>query len=208
MTSLPASHERKAGRFGVAQLPGFEDSLRLLVTRERYSFEDIGFMFGVTRERVRQLCLRYGIEHPDTARGLLCVREWCDETNTFRPTNRSAITRRRSMARTAERRARIAAKNNAQRAAMLTAAHSLRAELGRIPFWRELGETIIGKRRFPSGGGYMPYLLNRWRLGRSETTAQARISFIAALGFEPLDGRRGHVRLPLSSSSSRSAPSE
>ncbi len=46
------------------ELPGFADSLRLLVERERYSLTDIGLMFGVSRERARQWVAREGFEYP------------------------------------------------------------------------------------------------------------------------------------------------
>jgi hypothetical protein len=73
----------------VTQLPGFVESLRLLVEREQYSLTDIGLMFGVTREYVRQLCGRNEIVTPP--RGAVSgtkarvVREWDDERHCFRP---------------------------------------------------------------------------------------------------------------------------
>jgi hypothetical protein len=63
----------------------FADSVRLLIEREEYSQTDIGMMFGVSRERVRQWCKVLGIKLKTKGRGLKSVRVWDDFQNCFKP---------------------------------------------------------------------------------------------------------------------------
>ncbi len=60
-------------------------------------------MFGVSRERIRQLAGRYDVEWPE-AKGLFAVREWDDEANRFRPVSRSVHKHRKVARRIALRR--------------------------------------------------------------------------------------------------------
>lgn len=84
-----ATVQRDKTRPSVTTLPGFVESLRLLVEREKYSLLDIGLMFGITREYVRQLCGRNGIATPPRGNvsgvSARVVREWDDERHCFRP---------------------------------------------------------------------------------------------------------------------------
>ena len=79
---------------GIAQMEGFVESLRLLVQFEEYSLTDIGMMFGVSRERIRQLCIRYDIEVPHhgvvSGPTAQVQREWDDDQNRFVPVRRAA----------------------------------------------------------------------------------------------------------------------
>jgi hypothetical protein len=90
-SSWPECAERnRSGQRPVARAsdPDFVPSLRLLVERERYSLHDIGMMFDVSRERVRQWCERNAIVHPDDWRGLHMVRVWDDYSHRFVPITR------------------------------------------------------------------------------------------------------------------------
>lgn len=49
-----------------------------------YSLTDIGIMLGISRERVRQIAERFGLERPYEAHGALC-RMWDDEAQQFVP---------------------------------------------------------------------------------------------------------------------------
>lgn len=134
-----------------ADNPDFLPSLRLLICREQYSLTDVGLMFGVSRERVRQWCRRHGIEHPETngtRRGLYAVRIWDDTTHTFRPiqkrlvvaaARRRAADQRRYRYETA-RAAQIADRWHAAEAAVA----NLRWELSREPTLGEISDRLIG----------------------------------------------------------------
>lgn len=89
---------------GVGALPGFVESVRILLIEERYAATDVALMFGVSRERIRQLIVRAGIEVPDYPRGLRARRVWDDEANRFRPVPLGEIREVERAERWAERR--------------------------------------------------------------------------------------------------------
>lgn len=90
--------------YGIASLPGFEASLRLLVEREGYSLTDIALMFIVSKERIRQLCAKYGIATPTPGTGgLNAIRLWDDRTHRFYPIKRPALADVQSGERRAKR---------------------------------------------------------------------------------------------------------
>ena len=72
---------------GIADLPGFAESLRLLIESHQYSLTDVAMMFNVSRERIRQLCARYRVQYQpySSATGLNAMRIWDDTDNQFRP---------------------------------------------------------------------------------------------------------------------------
>lgn len=85
---------RRGTRVGLRQLPGFDESLKLLVEREQYALADIGMMFGVSRERIRQIEARVGAKRIDTHnRGLYCVRVWDDAQHRFVPVQKRVLRR-------------------------------------------------------------------------------------------------------------------
>jgi len=121
--------------------PDFVPSLRLLIEIERYAHTDVALMFGVSRERVRQWCERYGVVHPDrglSARGLFAVRVWDDSVNRFRPVPRRVIAAEAKR----EERARLlisrASKREASRKRIVEAIKKLRSELGGTPRWDDV----------------------------------------------------------------------
>ena len=133
--------------------PEFVPSLRLLVQRERYSLLDIGLMFGVSRERVRQWVARYGIEHPDSAgnRGLNCLRCWDDRLNRFLPIPRGVIREEKRRARGDAWRSRLATERKARWNRAVSVLIAERERLGRNDLsQREMAEAIFG-RRFEEG---------------------------------------------------------
>ena len=81
------SHDPNANT-GLAQLDGFAPSLWLLVQVEQYALKDIAMMFGVSAERIRQLCDKLGIEVPEYPRGMYAYRVWDDSRNRFVPVQR------------------------------------------------------------------------------------------------------------------------
>lgn len=72
---------------GVADLPGFTESLDLLLHREQYTYTDIAMMFGVSRQRIEQLAERM---FPNRSRregwlGMRSLRVWDDNQHRFIP---------------------------------------------------------------------------------------------------------------------------
>lgn len=140
ITTCPARHDD----------PDFVPSLRLLVERERYSLADIGLMFGVSRERVRQWCQRYQIEHPDPRgrRGLNCLRVWDDAHDRFVPVARGLIARERRKARGDAYRRSVVANRTAKWHRAVEVLIARREQLGRADLsQREMAEVIFPHRR-------------------------------------------------------------
>ncbi len=133
------------------QDPDFVLSLRMLVVREQYAFADIGLMFGVTGERVRQWCNRFQIRPADEAhRGMHAVRVWDDETHRFRPIGRGAFREAERAARRAEREAnrrqRQAALEDQLRPRMIEQLRDAEARQGAMLSLPEMWEAISGTR--------------------------------------------------------------
>lgn len=175
----------------VANLPGFDASLRLLVECERYSMTDIALMFGVSGERVRQWCEKRGISHPDGRKiGLHCVRVWDDSANRFSPVSRGKLTRLRKVSNGAKRRAAQAMRRAERRTMVVAALVDLRAELGREPSWTELASRL-GFTGMPTGSAR--YVASLWTGGR--WTTDFIDDFTRATGYVPRPrGFHGHMR--------------
>lgn len=180
---------------GVAGLDGFVPSLRLLVESEKYSLHDVALMFDVSRERIRQLCIRYGVAGGGRAykTGLNAVRVWDDTQNRFAPIARGDISR----AKKAERRAKFLSarlqRRQEHRAEIVATIQELAASSGRTPTLGEVCVRILG----PGKSGFIAALAQRW--GReNKTYAAATREMYEAAGFAPRrSGPRGHVsRLP------------
>lgn len=89
---------------GIAQLDGFDESLRLLVEREEYSATDIALMFCVSRERIRQLSYARGITFDKSrTNGLNAVRVWNDERHCFEPVRKGVLKQMEYFSEVAER---------------------------------------------------------------------------------------------------------
>ncbi len=176
----------------LSKLPGFEESLRLLVVDERYSITDIALMFGVSRERVRQLCLARGLEHPDGSKvGLHAIRVWDDTMNRFRPHSRGDMRKARMAESTARRRAAITKRVEARRWMIVGAVARLRERLGRDPVWPEIWAELGGDSAMVRNAAAM--VLGRWK-GYGQTTAVALRHFYEATGMKPMPrGRKAWV---------------
>lgn len=126
---------------GIAALPGFAESLRLLITEQGYALTDVALMFGVSRERVRQLCDRLAIPRrhgQGSSAGLVAhCRVWDDATHRFVPVPRAAFFGGLRQHRITTRRAAQVAMMTARHAARMDQAvaviHALRQSLGRTP---------------------------------------------------------------------------
>jgi hypothetical protein len=122
----------------VADIPGFTESLRILLVEERYTLTDVAYMFGVSRERVRQWAKRLGLAHGHHARR----RVWVEAEQRFRPVGDDelpAVMRPYAEARQEKRRAEALAP---RRAAILAAGARLYADLGRPVMLKELAALL------------------------------------------------------------------
>ncbi len=183
---------RQRGVAGIAQLPGFVDSLRLLLVDERYAAIDVALMFGVSRERIRQLCFTHGIKQPLRWKsGLHATRLWDDATNRFRPVENRILRLERLQQRRGERlRTRVSARA-ARRRKIVEKIVSLSTSLNREPTWKEIGQALGLSSNNPTS--YCQLVLNQWTNGY-RNAARSIIEIRRATG---LKGRRagnpGHI---------------
>jgi hypothetical protein len=189
---------------GIAKLPGFAQSLRLLVERERYSLHDIGLMFGVSHQRIDQLCDRFGIRHPDRSdeRGRYAMRIWDDREHRFRPVVKRVLNESR---RQRERAAKRAARNQfwrERRQRIVVATDELRARLGRAPTWQELASSL----GLPVNRNSVVYLAHQWDSGHRASMKARLASMCRALNVPHL--KPGHRRRQLSAGVSSPTPDQ
>lgn len=125
---------------GVAALPGFAESIALLLERECYSYRDVGMMFGVCGERIRQLAAKLDIEPPGVGApcGLKVERVWNDEIGRFVPQLKSVRREAKLQAARVARATMRTTIRDRRRAIILQRLSELRASLGREPTSSEL----------------------------------------------------------------------
>lgn len=142
---------RSQSNVGIAQLPGFAESLRLLIEREQYSLTDIALMFGVSRERMRQLVERAGLSASTKAYplGLNAIRAWDDATHRFYPCARGQQRKRADALRKAQRAANRARDLAARRAHVGRMYHQLHATLGMAPTVAQWTSAVYGREMPP-----------------------------------------------------------
>ena len=149
---------------GIADLPGFAESLRLLIESHQYSLTDVAMMFNVSRERIRQLCARYRVQYQpySSATGLNAMRIWDDTDNQFRPFQlklvRETIHSETQAQRLYDRQHTI----TQRRIAISECYHTLRRELGTEPTVQQWVERLRGKPTKQLAAG--PFLVNHWGL--------------------------------------------
>lgn len=145
--SSSAEGTAKVPETGIAALPGFTESLRLLVNFEQYSLTDIGMMFGVSRERVRQLCARFRIPVPPrvpvSGKTAGVRRVWDDEAHRFLPVRSTALMDR-ELARLMRRDVRAEVRAG-YRAHIAEAGRTLAARIGRPITAREWWVEASGR---------------------------------------------------------------
>lgn len=119
---------------GVADLPGFADSLRLLIQRERYTLSDIALMFGVSTERIRQLAQRFGITRDKAGPSGGITRVWDDTAHCFYPVHSHTAVRVRGSQKAKVRHDERLRRTRDRLWAAVDAFHSARRRLRRAPF--------------------------------------------------------------------------
>ena len=143
--------------------PDFVPSLRLLMEQQEYSATDVGMMFGVSRERVRQWCAKYSIEQRGLYRGEN-TRCWNDATNRFEPSSAGSRYAKRLEANRNARRA----WREQRRLSIVRRLKELESELGRIPTNREMALHLSG--RLMEHHQAAPWLCGYWgNLHRNNT---------------------------------------
>ncbi len=168
--------------------PDFVPSLVLLLTVEEYSFEDVGLMFGVTRERARQWSLEYNIKAPPQGlRGMRAIRVWDDTRNRFVAGPRGSFyegeRRNRLIVRMQETSKRIQDRRNK----IISQAVQLKSILGRDPTLAELGAAFFG-RGLKDLKHAAPRFAGVW--GGSSSTRQRYQAFRAALAEQGVIARK------------------
>lgn len=187
---------------GITNLPGFGDSLRLLVERERYSYKDIALMFGVSFQCVQQWCNARSIHHPDRAlsRGMNAYRVWDDSRHCFAPVSRAAVTAKRKSAGRARRWAARADRRANRQFAIVRRLVALSARLGREPSWLEMALDLGIMNA--NGSSACARVIGRFDTSSASTPEKVR-RFREATGIRPRGaGGAGHVapRRPRSAS--------
>lgn len=175
---------------GIGSLPGFAESLRLLLKEEQYGSTDIAMMFGVSRERIRQIAEELGYTNRRPG-GMLDQRVWDDELNRFRPVRRALIRRELSYERRRAGRESRRKRVLDRRAWFAAAVAALGVSLGRSPTLQEIARECFGvDRGGPAAGGYISTF---WCKLPGEPRRQSLTKIWAAIGFTPRPrGSPGH----------------
>lgn len=181
------------GPTGIADLPGFEASLRLLIEVQQYSVTDVGMMFNVSRERMRQLCNVYKVQCPGKkgSKGLNAVRIWDDNENQFKPYSRKEINDSIRSEQQAQREYNSQKTRAERRAAIAQAYYALRNELGTTPTIHQWAERVRGKPLAKNAAG--PTLVNYW--GAEGGAVRGMLSHIRRVIGAPA-AQRGPTRGP------------
>lgn len=177
---------------GIADLPGFRESLRLLLEEEEYSQSDVAMMFGVSRERIRQLGHKLGVSLPSHAqRGLNQVRVWDDTLHRFRPEFKSVLRRTAQQERVRERKRQRAERRADQQRRIVITLLLLKGRLGRDPSNQEMVEAITGRPCHPNQGGRR--LSHLWS-GYGNRYTETRAELLHLTGIAPRAiGGAGHL---------------
>lgn len=153
---------------GIASLPGFAESLRLLLVEEEYTLEDVGQMFGVTRERIRQIANKLGITTRAMNGGLKSVRLWQDNEHRFRPVHKSVIKRVATYDRVTKRHKTVTDKHAERWAKAVATLRDLARITERTPTLRDLSRALGLSRNV---GTLNAHLLGYTRKGTVRTLA-------------------------------------
>jgi len=171
---------------GIAQLPGFRESLELLRHDQEFSLDDIGMMFNVSRERIRQLLAREGRSGSIASPGLNSIRCWDDTLHQFRPVSKRVLKDKKRCERMARDHDDRMADRDERRALIVAAIHRLTEELQRKPVLREVTDAL----GINGSGG----LVSRWRGPGSRSYKGVLAQIWAAAGVSPRPrGYRGHL---------------
>jgi transposase len=177
----------------ITKLPGFEDSLRLLVEEEGYSLTDVALMFDVSRERIRQLCERFDVGTDETAVGLNAVRVWSETLHRFLPIRRSEWTNGKLQETRMRRHLERSERRQRRQQEIVDIVRGLKVQLDREPSWREIWEAL-GENRTVRNTACAAYVLSRWDT-QEPSTAKRLKSFRAATGTQPRPvGNPGHTK--------------
>jgi hypothetical protein len=191
--SVRDSHIGDTPRASVANIPGFVPSLRRLVDMG-YGHTDIGLMFGLSRERIRQWCDRFGIAHPNPSGKGSLPRFWCDEHSRFESVDPKELNAAQRRVRARARRLGWWAQKEQTRARQVEALRALHASLGHSPTLLEMDAAGLWRTNIVSAW-LSRYGVRRIQAGRSGglyTLAVARLFRVA--GLTPRErGNPGHV---------------
>ncbi|NIM48947.1 MAG: hypothetical protein GTO22_06755 [Gemmatimonadales bacterium] len=187
--------ERKGGlghHDPVDSVPGFSESLDRLVSFHEYSDVEIGIMFGVSRERVRQWRNRLGIQKKRHGSG---KRMWNDVLGRFLTVDCDTYKRTREGTRRRIRREKqlraLLEQRRAQRDEDAARVRRVGESLGRTPTTKDVFPLTYSSCNMPAE--YIS-VANRWGRLNGRTYQEALDALWAAAGFERPDGRRVYAR--------------
>lgn len=197
----PRGGKRLGSRTGITDLPGFAESLRLLVEEERYTLTDVAMMFDVSRERIRQLAERFAINVQwGEGRGLYATRLWDDEKHRFRPVSNVRLRTRATFDRALARGAALHRIRHERLAFAIPILHALQDQLGRSPTWGEMAEALGVA---PAADSFAPSRMLSWlkvpttmdtRSARKGARRRSVAWFWKAVGMTPRPrGGPGHL---------------
>lgn len=150
------------------------------LAEQGYALEDIGLMFGVTRERVRQWMVRAGVTQRTvsrgTSRGTGHRRVWDDLHNQFVPAQSLEKTRRERAYRRQQRQAQRRQALERRRQTMVECLKSLAADLRRTPTLAEFTLRYGGRGGTQAG----QYISSWWGMAYPIARGRARHADISA----------------------------
>lgn len=145
----------------VSDIPGFVEAVRLAV-QDGFSLTDVGVMFGVSRERVRQWCKQYDIEQGDHHSSQ--YRIWSDDESRFVPVSQERMYelayKYHQDRVNKEREDRL----NEHRSAHVEAMKKLAKRFGRTPTLSELEDEV---------GESWPNIARDWGYDAQDTSEEA-----------------------------------
>jgi hypothetical protein len=173
-------------RIPVKQIPGFLESIEQL-SIYGYSYTDIGVMFGLCRERIRQYFREYGLQTNET-RGAM-YRIWDDEKNCFVPIATKDLQERLKETLREKREKQKEEDRETRKQIHIQAIQDFFGEHRRTPSLAELGKKLGRKQKT-----VMPHLAYEWGYDYTHpekiSPKEAIDNLYAAAGVEKrIDGR-------------------
>ncbi len=139
----------------VEQIPGFIGSIEILHDTCGYGLTDIGAMFGLSRERIRQYFQKYNLQRNEARRAM--YRVWNDERNCFLTVSNEDLEGILIEKSREERLIKRRENHAKRRGSQVHAIQDFAEKNGRVPTVRELGR-ILGYK----GGSSQTSIAHLW----------------------------------------------
>ena len=167
--------------------PATDRDIVALIKDHEYGCTDIAMMYGLSRERIRQIAVRNGLK----TRGSL-PRLWDAALSRFRAMTREEWRTRNRLQHKARMQQRLANRREPERRRHVEAAQRLAKELGRVPSLPEIALAI---------GKPVSHMIQYWGYSSCKvgehTGRQATTNLYRAAGMQKrLPGQSGHIDGP------------